>query len=300
MARIVTVGEGMLELAGGPPDWRLGTAGDVLNTSVHLARAGHQLSFLTAVGEDPFSRDMVHQWQEYGIDTSLVLANPRRGPGLYAVSLDRHGERSFTYWRDSSAAKSMFDLPGSASALKAAADCDLLYFSLITLAILPPLGRDHLFSLAERVRAKGGTVAFDSNYRAALWPNAEAAREARDRAIALATTGLPTLEDEAAIEGTPTTAEAVSLHWASLGCNDVIVKMGPDGCRMASGALVAPPTVLTPVDTSGAGDAFNGGYLAARLNGASIEEAVMAGHDLAGWTIMHRGAIPPPRDAKPL
>ena len=289
----------MLELAGGPPEWRLGTAGDVLNTSVHLARAGHRVSFLTAVGEDPFSRDMVRQWQECGIDTSLVLTNPRRGPGLYAVSLDRHGERSFTYWRDSSAAKSMFDLPRSTEALKAAIDCDLLYFSLISLAILPPRGQDDLLALAERVRAKGGTVAFDSNYRAALWPNAEVARKARDRAIAVATTGLPTLEDEAAIEGTPTTAEAVSSHWASLGCSDVLVKMGAGGCRMASGALAAPRTVLTPVDTSGAGDAFNGGYLAARLNGASIEEAVMAGHDLAGWTIMHRGAIPPPQATKP-
>lgn len=292
MARIVAIGEAMLELAGGPPAWRLGVAGDVFNTAVHLARAGHAMRFLTAVGSDAFSDRMVDGFAQEGIDTALVLRNPVARPGLYAVTLDAHGERSFTYWRDTSAARTMLDLPGSAGALDAAADCDLLYFSLITLAILPPSRHPVLFGLAEAVRARGGAVAFDSNYRPALWPDREAARRACEAGIAVSTIGLPTLDDECALIG-ETSPAATAERWQLLGCLDVVVKTGADGCRLPSGELVRPPTVLAPVDTSGAGDAFNGGFLGALFAGSSARDAAKAGHALAGRTIMHPGAIPP-------
>jgi 2-dehydro-3-deoxygluconokinase len=270
----------------------MGYGGDTVNTAVHLARAGHDVAYLTAMGSDPFSDDLVNvEWRGEGLDTSLVLRDPARGAGLYAITTDADGERSFTYWRDNSAARNMFSLPGIEAALAAAERADLIVYSLITLAILRPEARQQLYALCQRVRATGGRVAFDGNYRPLLWASAEEARSARNQAIACADIGLPTLEDETLLSG-ETNADAVAEHWRTLGCTETIVKLGERGCRLPGGNILPPPEVLTPIDTSGAGDAFNGGYLAARMNGASVENAALAGHKLAGWCVMRSGAIP--------
>jgi len=285
----------MLELSRQGELWRLGYGGDTLNTAVHLARLGCDAAYFTALGADPFSLDLKRQWQAEGLDVSLVLSHPGRQPGLYAIDTDSAGERRFTYWRDSSAAREMFALPAVDEAMGKAEWAGLLFFSLITLAILPADHRRYLLDLASLVRANGGRVAFDGNYRARLWGDAGEAARARDEAIAVADIGLPTLEDEAALSGAET-ARQVAEHWRALGCEEVVVKLGAQGCLLPDGTVSAPAEVLAPLDTSGAGDAFNAAYLAARLRGAPPEAAAREGHRLAGWTVMRQGAIPP-RDA---
>lgn len=281
----------MLELSREGEGWRLGYGGDTLNTAIHMARAGHDVGYLTALGCDPLSAGLKAKWALEGLDTSLVLHHPTRSTGLYAISTDANGERSFSYWRDASAAREMFALSGIVAATAAAEKADLIAFSLITLAILPPEGRETLFALVRAVRERGGQVAFDGNYRARLWASVEEARAARDEATALATIGLPTLEDETALSGEDN-ADAVAANWQGLGCAETVVKLGAAGCRMPDGSIITPDAVLDPVDTSGAGDAFNAGYLAARLEGTDMLSAARAGHALAGWTIMRPGAIP--------
>jgi 2-dehydro-3-deoxygluconokinase len=290
--RAVLAGEGMLELSQEGDRWRLGYGGDTLNTAIHLARAGVETAYLTAIGCDAISADLKSRWAAEGLDTSLVLTHPTRGTGLYAISTDPRGERSFTYWRAESAAREMFTLDEVDAAMGIAEWADLFAFSLISLAILPPEGRQHLLDLAALVRANGGTVAFDGNYRPRLWNSGAEAAAARDAAIAVADIGLPTLEDEAALSGA-TSAAAVATHWQDLGCVETVVKLGAEGCRLPDGTVVAPERALAPVDTSGAGDAFNAGYLAARLRGDIPATAALQGHAVAGWTIMRRGAIPP-------
>ena len=290
--RAVLAGEGMLELSRDGPGWRLSHGGDTLNLAIHLARAGIQTAFLTALGTDRFSQGLRAQWADEGLDTSLILTDPARNPGLYAIAKDAAGERSFTYWRGDSAARGMFACSGIEQALERAAQADLFGFSLITLAILPPPARERLYALARQIRARGGKVAFDGNYRPRLWRNAREARAACAAAIACADIGLPTLEDEVALHGAGDAGQ-VARHWASLGCAETVVKLGALGCRLPDGAILPPPRMLEPVDTSGAGDAFDAGYLSARMNGAGIAESAAAGHALAGWTIMRPGASPP-------
>lgn len=288
---IILIGEAMLELRSGATGWQLGYGGDTLNTAIHLARAGHGVAYLTAIGCDVPSAGLKRYWAQEGVDTSLVLTHPARSTGLYAISTDAQGERSFSYWRDTSAAREMFDLAESDTALERASQADCLGFSLITLAILSQRSRERLLEAARSVRNKGGQVVFDGNYRPRLWPDADAACRARDEAIAVATIGLPTLEDEIALSG-ECDANAVAAHWQQRGCRETVVKLGADGCRLSDGELIAPTSALSPVDTSGAGDAFNAGYLSARLKGADDLCAARAGHALAGWTIMRTGAIP--------
>ena len=298
MSRIVCVGEGMLELSREGGGWRLGYGGDALNTAIHLARLGHDVRFLSALGSDAFSADLRAKWQAEGLDTSLVLEHPTRHAGLYAIDTDAAGERSFTYWRESSAARAMFALPASNAAIAAAADADLLFFSLITLAILPPKGREQLLGLAASVRTRGGLVAFDGNYRPSLWPDPETAVAARDAMIAVADIGLPTLSDETDLSGRPDAA-AVAACWREGGCGEVVVKLGEAGCLLPSGEVQLPPASVRVVDSSGAGDAFDGGYLAARLSGLDPAAAAAHGQRLAGWTLSRRGAIPPRDGAAP-
>jgi len=292
MTSIVCVGEAMVEfsiLAAG--SWQVGFGGDTANTAVHLARSGLNVAYLTALGPDPFSGELHGRLAQEGVDTSLIVTHPHRAVGLYAISTDDAGERSFTYWRETSAARALFDIEDAYEALSHAARADLLCFSLISLAILPPDGRRRLLDLGREVRANGGRVAFDGNYRPRLWESQEAAMQARDQAIALADIGLPTFDDEEALSGSAD-VEAVLQHWRDLGCNEVIVKLGAEGCLLPDGEVCPVPTKVQAVDTSGAGDAFNGGYLAARLRGASIRDAALAGHALAGWSVTKRGAIP--------
>ena len=296
--RIVVVGEGMVELARRDDRWRLAFGGDTLNTAVHLARFGRQVDYATALGSDSFSDELKCEWQREGLGTAMVLADPQRMPGLYAIRTDAAGERSFAYWRSDSAARRMFSLPGADALCDQASRADLLLFSLISLAILPDEGRERLLDLARAVRGNGGRVAFDGNYRAGLWTDAATARHWRDAAIACCDIGLPTAEDEAAI-GDDGHGAAVSRRWRASGAGMVVTKLGAAGCLMDDGTLVPPPRELMPVDTSGAGDAFNAGFLHAHLAGDTDIAAALAGHRLAGWVISHPGAIPGRDDDAP-
>lgn len=292
MARIVCVGEGMVELSDAPDGMAPRHGGDTLNSAIHLARLRHDVAYFTALGDEPASRELREAWSREGIDCSLVLTHPEREAGVYAISTGPQGERQYIYWRDKSAAREMFALPASAAACEQAVGCDLLYFSLISLAILPPDGRDRLLDLAGQVRAGGGRVAFDGNYRPVLWRDRDEAIATRDAAAALSDIGLPTWEDEMALVG-PQTALDIAAEWRRLGCGEVVVKLGSQGCLLPGRSVLEPPARLEPLDTSGAGDAFGAGYVSARLNGAEPRQAAEAGHRLAAWTIMRRGAIPP-------
>lgn len=294
-ATITVIGEAMLELSRGEGDgWTLRYGGDVINSAVHLARLGDRVRLASALGDDPMSAQLRAQWEAEGVDTALAIVARDRLPGLYAIDTDATGERSFHYWRGEAAARRMFDLPDSADMAVRAARTDLLYFSLISLAILPDAGREALLDLCARVRADGGRVAFDGNYRARLWADAGTARYWRDRAIAVSDMGLPTLADEVEM-GEADDARDAAARWGAGQGREVVVKLGGEGC-LAAGEVVAVPGRLDVIDSSGAGDAFNSGYIHARMAGAGTRDAALAGHRLAGWTIGRRGAIPA-RDA---
>ncbi len=293
---IVCAGECMLELAGdiGRPA-RLAFGGDTLNTAVYLARFGFEPAYLTALGEDPYSDELLECWQSEGIRTHLVARCAGRLPGLYAIRTDERGERRFFYWRSASAARALLSLPVAAELLASAACADTLYLSGITLSLYEPRERAKLLALAERVRARGADVAFDPNYRPACWPSLDDARNAIEAIAPLVSVALPTLLDEAALwgDGTP---EVAAARWQSWGAREVAVKLGADGAYIAADTACArvPATAgVNVVDSTGAGDAFNAGYLAMRLRGASVAEAARVAHDLAAVVVRHPGAIVP-------
>lgn len=297
--KIVTFGEGMIEIAGriGQPG-RIAYGGDVLNVTVALARLGLSPALLTALGTDVWSDQLADLWAQEGIDASMIARHPTRAPGLYGIRVDRRGERSFTYWRDRSAARALFDLAESEALLDRAAGADLLFLSGITLSLYGGAERARIATVADHVRDRGGIVAFDGNYRPRGWADAEAARAAFAGFARHVTLALPTSEDEALLYGREEPAEAIAARWHAAGAGEVVVKLGADGALVSIDGTMqhVPTTPIVPIDTSGAGDAFGAGYLAARLSGQAPIEAARFGHRLAGETIRHPGAIPP-RDA---
>jgi 2-dehydro-3-deoxygluconokinase len=301
-ARVVCFGECMLELQGtafGAMNQTYG--GDTLNTAVYMARCGARqglsVAYATALGDDALSAGMLQRWEAESLDTTLVRRLPGRLPGLYLIEVDERGERRFSYWRDQAAARAYFDTAEGRTPLEQQAGAiDALYFSGISLAILPTAGRQRLLQVAAQVRAQGGLVAFDNNYRPRLWASTADAQTAFAAATAVATLALMNLDDEQALWGQPD-AEAQLQRTLALPCAEVVVKRGaqPTLVRSAGEAACAVPTEPVPrvVDTTAAGDSFAGAYLAARLTGAHAVEAAAAGNRLAARVVQHRGAMLP-------
>jgi 2-dehydro-3-deoxygluconokinase len=89
MRPLAAIGECMLELSE-HPDGRITRAfgGDTLNTAVYLARLGVPVDYITALGDDPWSEEMLAAWQAEGVGTASVLRLEGRLPGLYIIQTD--------------------------------------------------------------------------------------------------------------------------------------------------------------------------------------------------------------------
>jgi 2-dehydro-3-deoxygluconokinase len=277
----------------------LAFGGDTLNTAVYLARLTRdrdvRVDYVTALGDDAYSDAMLAMWRGEGIGTDLVARLPGRLPGLYTIRTDARGERSFTYWRSAAAARDMLRGERAEQVAAALEGYDLLYLSGITLSILDPPQRAALAALADRMRAGGGRVAFDGNYRPVGWPDPATARAAYEEMLARVDIALPTLDDEQALFDVPS-APACADRLHRLGVGEVAVKLGRAGCFLSSRAFtgeVAAAPVAEVVDSTAAGDSFNAGYLAARLLGADPPAAADLGNRLAARVIAHPGAIIP-------
>jgi 2-dehydro-3-deoxygluconokinase len=296
---IICFGECMIELSRGsaPGEWRMGFAGDTANVAIYCARAGADVGYLSALGTDPYSEEMLAFLRGEGVNCDLVLAHPDRVPGLYAIRTDTRGERSFTYWRDRSAVRDLFALPEAAAALAQAGAAQMLYLSGITLSLFDDAGRAEVVALARAVRANGGEVVFDGNYRPRGWPGTVAAQRAFAAIAPCCSIVLPTFEDEAALFGDKSPQDSVA-RWHLAGARLVVVKLGDEGALLSQAGnaprLIPCPVRKAPRDTTGAGDSFNAAFLSALLSGAEPEAAVRAGHQLAGEIVMHPGAIIPP------
>lgn len=296
MPRIVSIGECMIELSGHHDgQWHQRFAGDTLNTLWYmraLLPANRTTDYVSAFGDDPFSRQQIAFLKRHGIGVAQSPVIAGKAPGLYAITLDAAGERSFTYWRSESAARALADDPDALAGSLAGAG--LVYFSGITLAILGEEARRTLLDVVTGIRSETA-IAFDPNYRPRLWPDANTARAAMDLAFETASIVLPTFDDEKALYGDADPA-ATAARITGFGPGEVVVKCGAEPAVVSIDGrqtTVAAKRDVRPVDTTGAGDSFNGAYLAARLSGYQPAAAAQFAHGISGLVIGHHGALMP-------
>lgn len=305
MTRVVCIGECMVELRAGEgagDTFARSYAGDAYNTAVYLKRSLPQalVQFLTATGDDAASTAMRGAWRLQCIDAELAFTVAGATPGLYLIETDPAGERRFHYWRKDSAAQHWLALllTRGESALWGA---DLVYISGISLAILKPEHRTQAIALLARLKGHVGRIAFDPNLRLSLWESPEAARTTIATALRLADIALPSTEDLRLLYEVESPDAQLDLLEAR-GAREVALTLGSDGCivsvankRIRISAVAASQVA----DTSGAGDSFNGGYLALRLQGGSVQDAAGFGLAVASRVVSHHGAIVPPSVSHP-
>lgn len=294
MPLFLSIGECMIELASlGSDRMRKGFAGDTFNTAWYahaFLPQAWRTAYFTALGDDRASSEIAEFIAGSGIETDYIRTIPGRSPGLYMIHLD-NGERSFSYWRNTSAAKSLAD---DRNALETAMnDAEMIYFSGITLAILPEAGCRTLLDLAAEQRRRGKIVAFDPNIRPRLWTGRVEMLAAISDGARASSIVMPGFDDEAAHFG-DASVEATVARYRSLGVETVIVKDGAKGATIATGGerihVPAHPPVEI-VDTTSAGDSFNGGYLARIAAGDSPAEAAAFAARVASAVIGHPGAL---------
>lgn len=302
MKKVGFIGECMIELNGqafGDMVQRFG--GDTLNSALYLSRLDHRIEpyYISAVGNDTLSQQLLKLWHAEGINSSLTLLDSKHQTGLYQISLDEHGERSFTYWRKHSAASLMLQHDEFLTVSRELLNFDYLYLSGISIAILPNEDKDKLIALLADLNNHGVKIIFDSNYRPKLWDSQDQAKEYYRKIIPLCEYALLTFDDEVDLWADKSHRNTVD-RLSKLELKKFVLKLGSEGCTYYSfenSKLIRKvfPTqkVEVVVDTTSAGDSFNAGFICELLRSESAEHGCELGNKLAGLVIQHKGAVIP-------
>jgi 2-dehydro-3-deoxygluconokinase len=290
---IVSLGEPLVEFLRAEHSeigthYRPGFGGDTSNAAIAAARQGAWVGYLTALGRDVFGDAIMELWSDEDVDAAEVRRRPDAPTGIYFVDPHPSGRR-FSYFRKGSAA-SLYgpdDLPADYIA-----GARVLHLSAITQAISASM-RAASFAAIGIARAAGTTVSFDTNLRLTLWP-LEQARATIALALAMSDIVFPS-EDEAVELWGLHDADAVLDHVLAFGPKIVALKRGDRGAVVATPdrRVEITPAPSTPVDSTGAGDAFAGGFLARYLETDDPFEAAHYAARVAAGAVSGYGAVAP-------
>ncbi|TYK67232.1 sugar kinase [Colwellia echini] len=299
MAALLAIGECMMELTPqGDKSFNKAFAGDTYNALVYAKRSVPELNafIFSAIGNDDISRSMSTEWEKEGVNTSFTLISNTATIGIYAISTDVTGERSFSYWRKNSAASQMMAIKPVYELIETCPDVSCVFFSGISLAILSEEDKAVLIKFIQGLKAKGVKIAFDPNYRPAMWVNKEHAVFWLEQAYSVSDIVLPGEEDHQALFAHQDHI-AIADYCQLFNVQEVIIKCGEKGTfAYFDGKLTAhQPFKAAPiqVDSTAAGDSFAGTYLAQRIINNDIATALQQASKVAGHVVQHRGAIMP-------
>lgn len=239
------------------PTYLFGFGGDTSNCAIAAARSGASVGVIGAVGDDTFGQAFLDLWRAEGIDTSAMRMPPQSETGIYFITHGPNGHE-FAYRRAGSAAARFTSADLPVPAIRAA---KILHVSGISQAISPSASAAVRLAIAE-ARAAGVTVSYDTNLRLRLWP-LERAREVTNEAMRLADIALPGLDDARQLTGRDT-PDAIADFYLEGGSKIVALTLGRDGALIATAGerRIIPSISVGAVDATGAGDCFDGAFLA--------------------------------------
>lgn len=292
---LVALGEALVEFnqtQPGQPQYLQGFGGDTSNASIAAARAGARVAYLSRLGADTFGDALAGLWAHEGVDASAVERDAQHPTGLYFVTHGPQGH-AFSYLRAGSAASCMTPQWLHAQAAGMLQRCRVLLVSGISLAISPQ-ACDTTLEAMQLARAAGAHVALDPNLRLKLWP-LERARACIAHAVTLCDIFLPGVDDMQALEGL-SEPEAIADWGHARGARLVVVKMGRDGVLLSEKDGLrqrVPGRVVQAVDATGAGDCFDGNFLARLALGDAPVAAVRYANAAASLAVQGYGAVAP-------
>lgn len=289
---VVALGEAMVEFnrarGGAANTWLQGFGGDTSNVVIAASRLGAHCAYVTRVGDDAFGRDLLSLWSTEGVDTMAVAVDDAAPTGVYFVTHDDTGHH-FAYLRSGSAASR---LRSDGLPERCLANTRLLHLSAISQAISPS-ACDASFAAIDIARGAGARVAYDTNLRFALWPLARA-RAVVTETLRRCEFALPGVDDARHLFGTDD-PQRIAGECHALGVAVVVVKLGRDGCYVSGSGLGERIAAISvdAVDATGAGDCFDGAFLARIAAGDVPLDAARYANAAAALATTGYGAVAP-------
>ncbi len=293
---IVSLGEPMVEFCatstGLLKDVKLfkrGWGGDTSNMVVAAARLGRHCGYVCRIGDDEFGKSFLEMWRRENIDTSHVIVEKGSFTAVYFISIIDGGKHDFTYYRAASAASHLTPDDVDPDYVRRAR---IFHTSGISQAISTTC-RESIFKAVEIARKSKVLFSYDPNIRLKLWP-VDVAREVVSYTLEIADIALPSMEDAKITTGCRSYEKAAKAILKK-GPKIVALKLGAEGCLVMTEekAVRVPGFRVNVTDTTGAGDAFDGAFLAGLIEGLPIEKAAELANATAALKTQGRGAVSP-------
>lgn len=287
---IICLGEPLIELneRHGDGAYLKGFGGDTSNCAIAAARSGAKVGYVTRLGDDSFGDDVLSLWRTEKIDARHVIRDGSAQTGVYFVSHGKDGH-AFSYRRAGSAASrlSPADVPGDYIA-----GARILHVSGISQAI-SDTATDAVFHAIEQAQKGGTLVSFDPNLRLNLWSLPRARAVIHD-AMGRCDIALPGYDDAVKLTGRES-PDAIADFYLSLGARVVALTLGAEGTLVAAPEQRerVPSIRVNPVDATGAGDTFDGAFLAEYLQSGDPFAATRYANTAAGLSTRDWGAVAP-------
>lgn len=263
------------------------TCGAELNVAIGMKRLGHQVAYMTKLGEDPFGARITNRMKETGISTDLIGVSTQRPTGFMFKSMVTDGDPNIFYFRKGSAASTLS--PADVEALDLS-PYDAIHMTGITPALSDD-ARAAVFTLAKKAKELSMRFSFDPNLRLQLWTDQEEMTRCINELAFQSDLFLPGINEAKILMGEDD-PERIAAYYLERGTGAVVVKLGDKGAYYATkteSGYVPGFHVDHIVDTVGAGDGFAAGVLTGLSEGMPLEQAVRRGCAIGAIQLLSKG-----------
>lgn len=269
------------------------------NVATAVSRLGGKSAFIGRVGNDMHGTFLIDTLSHIGVDTSGISRDDQAFTTLAFVALSDSGERTFSFARKPGADTRLRPTDVPTALLQ---NTRILHFGSLSLTDEP--AHHAILHAIQVAREHHAIIAYDPNDRPLLWPSRAQARETMRSVLPLVDV-IKLSEEECEILTGLSEPKQAAMHLLDMGIQCVVITLGSQGalvCTASEPDFRLVPGFSVPVtDTTGAGDAFWGGFLTclsrshcqpATLSLQEAAEFARYGNAVAACNVQKRGAIP--------